>query len=262
MSGSCRAGWTGWRRLWEGLGFTLTPRAFHQDHMGTSNRLAQFAGRNFVELLEVDRPHTMLPHGPGFMGFGQFNHDFLQKREGMSLIVFRTDDTAADLARWKAAGLDVYDQFNFERQATLPDGSQQTVRFELGFVTSPLMPDVLFYVCDNKAEQHFWKPEFQEHANSAEEIEAIVFCSSEPAIHAEFLARLFDGETVVEDDKVTVQCGPHDIVVATPQELAWTGWDHDPGRHAVAAGLEIAAPDRESEVVRTRDAGGVFLRFT
>ena len=97
---------------YEALGFTLTPRAWHQDHMGTSNRLVQFAGpdggpgrgANFIELLEVDRPQTMLPHSPGFMGFGQFNHDFLTRREGMSLIVFRTDDTAADLARWKARG--------------------------------------------------------------------------------------------------------------------------------------------------------------
>ena len=247
---------------WENLGFTLTPRAYHQDHMGTSNRLVQFEGNNFIELLEVDRPKKMLPHGPDFMGFGQFNHDFLKKREGMSLIVFRTDDAAADLARRKAQGLETYDQFNFERQATLPDGSEQTVRFELGFVTSPLMPDTLFYVCDNKAEEHFWKPEFQEHDNSAEEIEAIIFCSSEPALHADFLARLFDGETIVEDDKVTVQCGPHDIVVTTPPELSWTGWDLDPGRNAVAAGLEIAAPDRESEVIKPAGAGGVYLRFT
>ena len=38
---------------YEALGFTLTPRARHQDHMGTSNRLVQFRGRNFIELLEV-----------------------------------------------------------------------------------------------------------------------------------------------------------------------------------------------------------------
>jgi len=133
---------------YEGLGFTLTPRAYHQDHMGTSNRLVQFEGQNFIELLEVDRPQTMLPHAPGFMGFGQFNHDYLQRREGMSLIIFRTNDTAADLAAWKAKGLDVYDQFNFERLATLPDGTQVTVRFELGFVTHPKI-NALFYVCNN-----------------------------------------------------------------------------------------------------------------
>ena len=35
---------------WERLGFTLTPRAYHQDHMGTSNRLVQFEGGNFIDV--------------------------------------------------------------------------------------------------------------------------------------------------------------------------------------------------------------------
>ena len=129
-------------------------------------------------------------------------------------------------------------------------------------MTDPAMPDILLYVCDNQAEQHFWKPEYQEHANSAEEIEAIILCSNEPERHAEFLTRLFDGEAHVEDDKIAVQFGPHDIVVTTPAELAWTGWGDNPGPEAVAAGLEIAAPDRESTVIKPAEAGGLFLRFT
>ena len=38
---------------YEALGFRLTPRARHPDNMGTSNRLAQFPARNFIELLEL-----------------------------------------------------------------------------------------------------------------------------------------------------------------------------------------------------------------
>ena len=44
------------------LGFTLTPRAAHEDRMGTSNRLAQFRARNFIELLEVDRSERLARH--------------------------------------------------------------------------------------------------------------------------------------------------------------------------------------------------------
>src|SRR5262245_37222870 len=47
---------------YQGLGFTLTPRARHEDRMGTSNRLAQFAAQNFIELLEVDRPQKLARH--------------------------------------------------------------------------------------------------------------------------------------------------------------------------------------------------------
>lgn len=42
-------------------GFTLTPRAKHENRMGTSNQLAQFSERNFIELLEVDRPNGIDP---------------------------------------------------------------------------------------------------------------------------------------------------------------------------------------------------------
>ncbi len=247
---------------YEGLGFTLTPRAYHQDHMGTSNRLVQFQDRNFIELLEVDRPQTMLPHAPGFMGFGQFNHDFLAKREAMSLIIFQTEDTAADLARWKARGLDVYDQFNFERLATLPDGTQVTVRFELGFVTSPLMPDVLFYVCHNRAEEHFWKPAYQEHANGAEEITAITLASQSPDMHADYLSALFDGDVVACDGGISVTCAGHRIDVLKPAALADRGWTLDPGDDAVAAGFTIRAPMRAGEFTRTTDAGGAFIDWT
>ena len=248
---------------YEALGFTLTPRAWHQDHMGTSNRLVQFGGpeggRNFIELLEVDRPDTMLPHGPGFMGFGQFNHDFLRTREGMSLIIFRTDDTAADLARWREKGLDVCDQFNFERQATLPDGSQATVRFELGFVTSPAMPDILFYVCDNKAEEHFWKPPFQIHENGADEITAIVIAAKDPAPAAAFLSALFDGVTTECAGGLSVACGAHRIDILTPGALPDAASNTLPD--GAAAGFELRAPHRTG-ITPGAEAGGAFIQWT
>lgn len=245
---------------WERLGFRLTPRAFHQDHMGTSNRLAQFDGRNFVELIEVDRPGTMLPHAPGVMGFGAFNHDFLKRREGMSLIVFRTDDTAADLAAWKAKGLDVYDQFNFERQATLPDGSEATVRFELGFVTHPEI-DALFYVCHNRAEEQFWKAAYQRHGNGAEEIHAVILCSSEPRRHGAFLSALFGGQVHERGGGIWVECAEHFIAVLTPEALDEGGWTLDPGDKAVAAGLHIVSAPLAGEIVPAGAVGGAFIKW-
>lgn len=243
------------------LGFTLTPRAYHQDHMGTSNRLVQFRGRNFIELLEVDRPGTMRAHGD-FMGFGVFNHAFLARREGLDLIVFRTDDTAADLASWKAKGLETYDQFDFERQATLPDGSEVTVRFELGFVTAPAMPEILFYVCDNKAEEHFWKPAYQEHANGAEEIEAVVLTAGEPARHGEFLAALFDGAISEREGGISVDCGEHRIDVVVPDALAGHGWAmRPPYGQAAAAGFRVRCPARAGTVTGAAEAGGAFIEW-
>lgn len=243
---------------YQALGFTLTPRAYHQDHMGTSNRLVQFKGRNFIELLTVDRPETMLPHAPGFMGFGQFNHDFLAKREGLSLVVFQTQDTAADLARWKANGLDVYDQFNFERYATLPDGSQVTVRFELGFVTSPALPDVMFYVCHNKAEEHFWKPQYQTHANGAEELTGVSLYSDTPAEAGMFLCSLFDGSMNCCGMGHSVKFGRHRIDVVNP-ETPKSRWWPDPPRGGI--GIDIRCPSRAGSCVAPEDAGNAFINW-
>ncbi len=115
---------------YEALGFTLTPRAYHEDRMGTSNRLAQFRGRNFIELLEVDRPDNgARSPRPGGFAFGAFLKRWIAAREGLAMIVFRTDDARADIARWRARGLDTYAPFDFQRQARLPDGSEATVGF-------------------------------------------------------------------------------------------------------------------------------------
>lgn len=240
------------------LGFTLTPLAHHQDHMGTSNRLVQFSGGNFIELLTVDRPGTMLPHSPGFMGFGQFNHVFLAKRAGMSLVIFQTQDTAADLASWKRIGLDVYDQFNFERFATLPDGSKVTVRFELGFVTSSAIPDVLFYVCHNKAEEHFWKPEFQAHENGAEEITGISICADDPGAAAQFLGALFAGEITDTAHGHSVACGEHSINVLTADAFA-EFWPE--GTPSGAVGFDVRCPARAGSSVKPPTAGNTFINW-
>src|SRR5262245_11192908 len=81
------------------LGFTLTPRAWHEDNMGMSNRLAQFSGRSLIELLEVDRPTALRPHDfaqkPPFFSFGDHNRQAVANRDGLSMLVFASEDARA-----------------------------------------------------------------------------------------------------------------------------------------------------------------------
>lgn len=210
--------------VWQGLGFTLTPRAMHEDRMGTSNRLAQFAGHNFVELLEVDRPHRLQPHdlsgNPPFYGFGDHNRRFLARREGLSMLVFASDDARADLAGFQAAGLRTAAPFDFERQAVLPDGSRVTVSFSLAFAWSEAMPEIGFFACQNRARQYFWKPDYQRHGNGATGIAAVYLASPEPERDAGFVSRLFGGEVAPVDGGFRVACGPHAVLVQTPEAVA------------------------------------------
>ena len=249
---------------YEQLDFTLTPRAQHPDHIGTSNRLAQFSGANFVELIEVDRPGAIAPVREGAMNFGAFTRDLLARREGISLIAFRTADRDADLARWQAAGLDIYAPFDFERLATLPDGTQQVVRFELGFVTHPDI-DALFFVCDNKAEEHFWKPEYQKHANAAESLHAVVLCAEDPMRHTAFLSALFGGRVQAgeagQEDGIRVECEGGFIAVCTPAVLEPFGWKQEPGSRAVPAGIEVRSALHAGRTTARQDAGDLFIRW-
>ena len=246
---------------YQALGFTLTPRAHHEDRMGTSNRLAQFRGRNFIELLEVDRPETVEEPGPGGFAFGAFLKCWTARREGLAMIVFRTEDARADIEEWRKAGLDTYPPFDFQRQARLPDGSQVTVGFSLGFCTSAAMPELAFFVCQNRAEEHFWKPAYQEHANGAEEIAAVTLTAKDPARHADFLGRLFGAEVSGRADGISVGCGPHRIDVVTPGALSGTGWRGDPGEAALGAAIAIRAPERAGGWTPPEDAGNVLIEW-
>lgn len=166
------------------LGFTLTPPADHP--WGTRNSLAQLDG-NFIELLEVVDPGSMEEASFDAFSFGAFNRDFLVRGEGLSMLVLDSEDAEADRAAFLARGLRVYAPFSFKRQAGQPDGSTATVAFDLTFTTHPSLPDVAFFTCRNRFPGHFWKADYQRHANGARQISGAVLVAPEPAELHEFV---------------------------------------------------------------------------
>lgn len=236
------------------LGFTLTPRATHEDRMGTSNRLAQFGGRNFIELLEVDRPERLARHdfeaSPPFFSFGDHNRLALRDREGLSMLVFVGDNARADIRNFTAAGLPTFAPFDFERSAKLPDGAQVRVAFSLAFVQSPDMPKVAFFVCENRAQEHFWKPDYQSHANGAVGIVAVYLGSTAPERDADFVGRMFGGEVRAIAGGYKVACGPaQELRVLSPQAIA--------ERHGSVAGLDSGSPVLAGIALASRSKQGL-----
>ena len=254
-------------RRYEKLGFTLTPRAAHEDRMGTSNRLAQFAAKNFIELLEVDRPDTLAAHdfsaSRAFFSFGEHNRRAVAQREGLSMLVFAGDDARGDIATFKAADLPTFAPFDFERLARLPDGTEVTVAFSLAFVQSPEMPNVAFFVCENRAPEVFWKPAYQSHANGAMGIAAVYLASPAPERDAAFVGKMFGGAvTSLPDGGYRVACGPQELRVETPQALA--------RRDGSLGGFDQASPVLAGIALRSRgdhaftsaaEAGGMFIEW-
>jgi catechol 2,3-dioxygenase-like lactoylglutathione lyase family enzyme len=251
---------------YEGLGFVLTPRATHPDSMGTSNRLAQFAGQNFIELLEVDRPDALDDHQlsalPRRFGFGAHNRAFLRGREGMSMLALTTSDARADLARIAATGIDTYAPFDFERKATLPDGSQVRVAFTLAFATHPLLPGMVFFLSQSHFPEHFWKPQFQTHHNGAQAISAVYIQSDAPDALSEFLATLTGGEAKAVDGGLAVACGGQELRVLTPRRMAELVQGSAQADTAPRfAGVAIASPSARPHVTPASDACGLFIEW-
>lgn len=178
---------------YERLGFTLTSPAQHP--WGTGNRLVQLQG-TFLEVLTVIDAAKIRPVGAGEFDFGTYNKAFLEKREGFSMLAFASSDARRDRAEFTESGLRTYAPFDFSRKAKLPGGEEVTVGFSLAFVTDPGMPETSFFVCQQHAPQHFWKPDYQKHANGAVAVTEAIMLADDPAALAGLFAKL-QGEDAV-----------------------------------------------------------------
>jgi Glyoxalase-like domain len=252
--------------IFERHGFTLTPRASHDDRMGTSNRLVQFRGRNFIELLEVDRPGTLVPHDflhvPPFFSFGDHNRLALNEREGLSILVFASDDARADIRRFEAAGLSTFLPFDFERQARLPDGTEVTVAFSLAFAQSKRMPRIAFMVSQNRAQEFFWKADYQSHSNGAQAIGAVYLASMSPDKDAGFIGAMFGGDVAPISGGMRVSCGPlQEVRVLSPHAIAERDPAFDTGSSSpVLAGISVVSDTRRATTPAS-EACGMFIEW-
>ncbi|MDX5362004.1 MAG: VOC family protein [Alphaproteobacteria bacterium] len=254
------------------MGFTCAPRGVHG--WGTSNHVIQFADESFIELLEVDRPQLIAEPDtaaePPEFSFGAFNRDFLERREGMSMLVLKGQDADADRAKWKAAGLQPYAPFSFERAAKTPDGREGTVGFELAFATDPAMPEAAFFSCRHKAPELFFQPGYQKHGNGAGGLAGVVMVADEPTETADFFKGLMGAEAVARhaDGHVSVRMGPHRLRVVTPADFASLFPGERPaGRGGRFAALEVRVASlgvventlRAARIDLVHAGGGMFV---
>ncbi len=199
---------------YQALGFTVTPYARHP--VGTANRLVQLQGV-FIELLTVAAPDDIPSDTPGSFNFAAFNQRFLEAREGFSMLVLDSEDARADQRAFEKAGLDTYAPFDFSRDARLPDGSTARVGFSLAFATHQAMPDAAFFTCQQHAPEHFWKPDYQDHANTAHTVIEVAIAAEHPLELSEFLMG-YSGrdDAVASDDALVVETARGRIAVYRP----------------------------------------------
>lgn len=191
------------RARYQAMGFTMTPRAQHP--FGTGNSNIQLQGC-FLEVLTVVAPEDIPEHGESSFSFAAHNRDFLNKAEGFSMLVLESADARVDQQRFAVLGLRTYEPFEFSRKARQPSGEEVTVGFSLAFATNPLAPQNAFFSCQQHAPEHFWKAEYQTHANTAHTITDVCLVAPVPDDHRSFLegytgsvsTRQSDGSLLIE----------------------------------------------------------------
>ncbi len=243
------------RESYARLGFTLTPKALHP--FGTGNSLVQLHG-NFLELLAIVDRRLIKPVEAGGFAFAAFNERFLAAREGMSMLVFASNDARRDHREFAASGLQTYAPFDFSRLAKLPVGSEATVGFSLAFATDPLMPEAAFFVCQQHAPEYFWKRDYQSHRNGALAVDEIVMVAPDPAALAGFFAKLQpDGALSTKGGRLTVATSRGSITVLDAAAFAARFPANPPpalaSPHFAACRLHVADLAMTEAVLRAND---------
>ena len=188
------------------LGFSVGARNRHP--WGTHNRIVQFQN-SFVELLTVAEPQKIVPFALRRYSFGAFNRNFLEKSEGLSMLVLEGRNPKGDADEFRAAGIGDFETFHFEREGRGPDGTPVRVAFTLSFAADPKAPETGFFTCRHHHPENFWNPAFQNHRNGAHGIAGVVLVAENPSDHHIFLSA-FVGERELQSSSagITVKT-PH-----------------------------------------------------
>ncbi len=185
--------------LYTRAGFTVGAHNVHAPAWGTQNHIVQLPGF-FVELLAMADVSAIAPHADRYFSFGAFNRDFLERGQGLSMLVLEGNDSAAEAEAFRAVGIGDFGLFNFERGAKRPDGTPTKVAFSLAFARDRKAPDIGYFTCKQLYPENFWNPAFQQHANSAIGIAGVVLVADNPGEHHAFLSA-FTGERDVRNDR-------------------------------------------------------------
>lgn len=169
-------------RVWERLGFTLTPSSQIKP-MGIHNRLVLLRSRtpgaaNFIELMGVSDA-TRLPAPMRAL---------LSGREGMKSMVLATPDAHAAQAQLVQAGYPFAPPSHVRREWVLPGEGSVWPEFD---VLLPIPAPLVFNVCQYHNLSLYQRADWQQHRNGALCLLSCLATAPEPGEAVAFFERLF-----------------------------------------------------------------------
>jgi len=234
------------------LGFTLTPRGFHD--FGSQNHCIMF-GDDYIEIVAV--PAVAEPHA-----FNQYYTDFLARGEGLAATVPRTGDAARAAMELSAAGLAPGAPLALSRPVDI-GGVSHAAKFNLVTLPPEATPGHRMFVCEHLTRELLWRAQWQSHGNGASRLAAVAIVDENPASAARPYERIFNTTAKPVAEGLVVETGDVSLAFASAGALAkklpgvWISGRPEP----VAAALFIHVEDRDAAEQVLRRGGFDCLRL-
>ena len=191
------------------LGFTVTPRGVHSDHLGTANHCIMLR-RAYFEVLAVLRPTA----------FNERWRAGLAVREGLDAVPLASEDVDAARTELAARGLDLPGPIDFSRPADLPEGPAEAA-FRIVPLPASSTPGTTIFICQHLTREVVWHPSCLDHANGAQGVRGVIGVHEHPAEIAPAYAKLFGAAAVTADrDAARIDTGAGTIDFLTPAGYA------------------------------------------
>lgn len=229
----------------ERLGFTLTPRGFHD--FGSQNHCIMF-GDDYIELVAVPKPHP----------FNQYYSDFLACGEGLAATVLKTNDAAALAKELAVAGFASNGPIALSRPVRVGKVAKDA-RFALVGLPLEATPGHRMFACQHLTRDLVWRPEWRSHANGATRLAAVAFADEVPAIAAVPYQRIFNSKAIPVAEGLRIDTGDMPLAFVTERALAkklpsvWISGRPEPA--AVALFVRVADRDVVEQVLRQSGFG-------
>lgn len=225
----------------ERCGFRLTPFTVQTNReggntvpSGTGNRCAMLKN-GYIELLAAIHDTPLAAQ----------LRERLCHHVGLHLAAFSTADAGAEHRRLGAAGFATLPLVDMRRPVTLGDTTDDA-RFTIARIAHGAMPEGRTQFLTHHTERLVWRPDYLDHPNGAEMLEALWVAADDPAEPAARFAR-FTGRAAERDGEVTaIRLDRGQLHFARPQWLLDRFGIDCPGPLPcfVAATIMVASLDR------------------
>lgn len=227
------------------IGFTVASDARHP--FGTENACIFFNDDTYLEPLAIGSREECLQAAQIGNVFVARDQAFRFRRgEGMSAVVVKSDNAAADDARYREEGQSGGPLLEFSRQFRFPDGRAIEGSFRLAFAADLRAPDFFAFACERVNALPADRGALLVHANGAIGLRRVVLVEENPTDFQYLLETVFDQRDVTAHSfGMTIETGNAIVDVLTPEGFALQ-YGHRPAtgeRGLVGAAVVLAVAD-------------------